>query len=427
MNSDSQPQNSTPAVPALENLSLSNSLSNEAPTDPPLPQSGAQVSEVSGGNASPQASAAMQGPAIQAASQISIQSDDLALHKISPRASDGILPTTLSGPIPTTAWWNAPKSQKAATIPLPKNFFELAAFKQANQSFDNNIADRYKKFESQAKKPSIYRPLSQPLDFQRVDHNNNFLLKRYLLPDLIDPHGFRKMVTDSYPSDSFDALLKLSKTMEIKRSLIAPMSQLESSLLWGVVIRITESFLVLANLVQIIFDKEAMQKITLKARKNDLRETFQFALNSIAQDIYSLEPILNCKKADRHSQRFQREVLTLFNMRIEQAPTTQQDQFQQDLGGRGRDIFRPKPLTYAQVQRSGNKRKISRPQKQRKRKHSSRGQRRSKKPRFRNSRDQSHRGPKTHSSNSFRENNIKNLNVRNTSSINTAIAKDKKN
>ena len=99
------------------------------------------------------------------------------VEDISPRAADGILPQLPPTTIPKTTnpWWIQKPPQEDATIPLPKNFLELAAFKQMNIDFTNRSDDRYKNLGRNKLEETIFEPLVQPTDFSRVDKNNRFL------------------------------------------------------------------------------------------------------------------------------------------------------------------------------------------------------------------------------------------------------------
>ena len=61
------------------------------------------------------------------------------------------------------------------TVPVPKNFFELAAYRQLDVRVDNSQADRYRVLNKNPDKPTIFEPLVQPKNLSKKDKNNNDL------------------------------------------------------------------------------------------------------------------------------------------------------------------------------------------------------------------------------------------------------------
>ena len=240
------------------------------------------------------------------------------------------------------------------TVPVPKNFFELAAYRQLDVRVDNSQADRYRVLNKNPDKPTIFEPLVQPKNLSKKDKNNNFVLQDHCLADLIDPYRFRNLVTDTYPRESFAPILKLAKIFEIKRSLAQPTTRLESSLLWSTLVRITEGFLTLADLVQLLLNAEAIKKIDTLEKKQNFRETVRCALNAIAQEIYALEPLTRGRSSDRVGHNFQEEILALFNHRLEQAPVAPREQGASALCPEGTTLFANAPLTYRDVKNLSN-------------------------------------------------------------------------
>ena len=128
-----------------------------------------------------------------------------------------------------------------------------------------------------------------------------------------------------------------------------PATRLESSLLWSTIVRITESFLTLANLVQLLLNGEAITKIDTLEKKREFRETVKCALNAIAQEIYSLEPLIKSKASERTGHAFQEEILKLFNHRLEQAPVAPKEAAVSALCPEGTSLFSNPPLGYKDV------------------------------------------------------------------------------
>ena len=247
------------------------------------------------------------------------------------------------------SWMLSRKIPDKPTVPVPKNFMELAAYRQMDVRVDNSQADRYKVLNKNPDKPTIFEPLTQPKNLSKRDKDNNFLLQDHSLADLIDPYRFRNLVIDTYPRESFSSVLKLAKIFEINRSLMHPTTRLESSLLWSTIVRITEGFLTLADLVQLLLNGEAIKKIDTLEKKQNFRETVRCALNAIAQEIYALEPLIKCKASERTTHNFQEEILKLFNHRLEQAPVAPKENGASALCPEGTSLFVNPPLTYKDV------------------------------------------------------------------------------
>ena len=410
-------------VPPLQKISLSNTLSQEDNSTLENEDNGVEFSSILDGTTTTLSSLSNEtSPQGSMATQ-----QGIPLGDISSKASDGILPTISTPSITSTvgSWWSTKKRAEDAVVPLPKNYFELQAFKQSHKSVESHFDSRYKKFNRQDAHKSIYSPLFQPLDYTKVDENNNFLYKNILLPDLIDPQGFRKLVPDSFPRDSFEVFFKLAKVLEVKKDLTAPTSQLETSLLWGSIIRIVEAFLVLSNLVQVCFNQEALQKIKQNAEQREFQNTIRIGLSSIAQDLYTLVPILDCKVTDRDTTKFQKKVLELLNHRMLHAPTLLADKFSNIVGNQSNNIFKPTPLKFSKLKKAAR----FRYNKGIKRRRNSRG--RSNANRRRNRRRNNHnnnsrRGSRGQANANISDNRVRNLNVRNTANVsNTVISKDK--
>ncbi len=403
------------AVPPLQEISLEDRASPSAGTlsstvsSPGLPNQDVSPPQ---GSSLPQSVVSEVTPTSSPALNPKVDVDD-----ISPRAADGILPQLPTTTIPkiVNPWWIQKPLQEDAKIPLPKNFLELAAFKQMNIDLSKRTEDRYKNLGRNKLEETIFEPLIQPTDFSRVDKNNNFLCKDILLPDLIDPEGYRKLVPDCYPRDTFAHIAKVARVLEGKRSLIHPTTRLESSYLWSVIVRLTETFLTMANLVQIPFNKNALDTIRKDNNGKEFQCTIICALNSFAQEIYSLEPIVSCKASDRGTDKFQREVLNLFNYRMEQAPTLAPDPLLSVVCPRGMQDFRTQKLTFKQISNHTGKRRRNNSKKGRKSKRQFRN-RRGRGPHKRK-RHFTHNNMQVDANTNIKENSIRNLNLRSSPKI----------
>ena len=95
-------------------------------------------------------------------------------------------------------WMLSNTNMNKPTVPVPKNFLELAAYHQMDVRVDNSKADRYKVLFKNPDKPTIFEPLEQPKNLSKKDKNNNFLLQDHSLADLIDPNRFRNLVLTGY-------------------------------------------------------------------------------------------------------------------------------------------------------------------------------------------------------------------------------------
>ena len=356
---------------------------------------------------------------------LKVSNPGIDVEDISPRATDGILPQLIPTTIPkiTNEWWISKPSQRDTQVPLPKNFIELAAYKQMNIDLTSRTEDRYKNLGKKKLEETIFEPLVQPTDFTRVDSENNFLCKNILLPDLIDPEGFRKLVPDSYPRETFAHIAKIAKVLEGRKSLTHPTTRLESSFLWSVIVRMTETFLTFANLIQIPFNKNAMATIYRDGNKEEFQRTIVCALNSFAQELYSLEPIISCKVSDRETNKFQREVLNLFNYRLGQAPTLAPDPLLNIVCPQGMQEFRTQNLTFNQISNNPNSRK-------RRRNNNKRGRKSKKQFRGKQGRRPYKRkghfprhNMKVDVNNNIKENSIRNLNLRSSPKIAQASSK----
>jgi len=409
--------------PPLQKISLSNTLSQNNESTQDSGKSEVEFSSILDGATHTLSSLREESPPQGSA----LPQQGITWENISSKASDGILPSVPTPNISTTmgSWWSSDSKLERTAVPLPKNYFELQAYKQSHNTIENHFDTRYKKFSRQDTKKSIYSPLTQPLDYTKVDENNNFLHKNILLPDLIDPLGFRKLVTDSFPRESFEVFFKLARVLEIKKELTAPTSQLETSLLWGSIIRIVEAFLVLSNLIQVFFNKEALLKIKQNAEQNEFQDTIRIGLSSIAQDLYTLVPILDCRITDRDTTKFQKEVLELMNHRMLHAPTLKADKFINIVGNQTNNIFKAVPLKFSKIKKASRLRYnkgIKRKRSSRDKSNSNRRRHRHRNNNYRNNR----RGSRGHANANVNKNRVRNLNVRNTANVsNTVINKDK--
>ena len=78
------------------------------------------------------------------------------IPKISDTKNDG-LPKLPS-------WMLSRSTLDKPSVPVPKNFFELAAYRQMDVRVDNTQADRYRVLNKNPDKPTIFEPLVQPKD-----------------------------------------------------------------------------------------------------------------------------------------------------------------------------------------------------------------------------------------------------------------------
>jgi len=324
-----------------------------------------------------------------------------------------IFPDDKNTPSPYPNWMIPKPREVKQTVPIPKNFVELQAFKALNLEDPNIHAKRYKTLDNRISAKSIFAPVVQPIDYNNMS-DGSFSHKRFLLPDLIDPFGYRKLVVDCYPRDSFSHVWKMANILEKRRDLILQPSPIEISFIFGVITRLTEAFLTLSNLVQVSMNDKALKLLDSPTKREQFRRTLIIAMNACAQEIYSLQPLLSKSPSERIRPAFQEKLLNFANSRIEAAPILDVDRmiFTPD-PYRGDDFTNP-PLTYRKAMELSRKqyRTGARKRKRSRDKYSSNNKRRSTRkssrqgPRHKNSRRNS-KGRNTKKNG--RENNSQNI------------------
>ena len=331
-----------------------------------------------------------------------------------------------SQPMDIPDWMLPSRTQAEAPIRAPKNITELAAYKTAGVQFDQVHSRRYESFVKKLDTQSIFEPLRQPINFSKRDEKDNFCKRNLLLPDLIDPKQLRGRVKDSYPRETFQHILKFARICEKQRTLAYKFSQLESTFILTALVRTTEAFLVLANLVQVHLNPQALREVREEGKERDLGETIVFAMNAIAQELYSIEPVLTAKVSERHSMSFEKKILDLFNERLAEAPTLLSEASLTALNSIGKESFAPKPLTYQDVTNIGGWSEKRRPKRKRGKRETRNSKRRKWRGSLRNKRDtrrsrgdqrvnsqsRAGQGSVTQANTNFKDTSIGNLNFR---------------
>ena len=167
---------------------------------------------------------------------------------------------------------------------------------------------------------TIFHPLKQPRNYHRPTAEGKFPLANLSLRELIDPDNILKPIKPTYDKEAFSFAMRLADAVEGKRSLLFPLSTLETTFLGGAVARLTECFRLNSDLMQF-----ASCNINPDAFKSPevarvFQQTFLRANNAMFDEIINLANVFDARAVKARVRDYDDKLLHRHIHRIQNYP-----------------------------------------------------------------------------------------------------------